>query len=65
MDHPPHAALDGRDRCRAIGIAFGDFLARVASAGAACVRFLRNCSALARFFGMLFAMRSLSSKVRA
>jgi hypothetical protein len=45
-------------------MAFGDFLAAVARADAACARFLRNCSALARFFGMLFAMRSLSSQVR-
>ena len=30
-----------------------------ASTDAACARFLRNCSAVARFFGILFAMRSL------
>ena len=40
-------------------------MAAAARAGAAWRRFLRNCSALACFFGMLFAMRSLSRKVAA
>ena len=62
--NPPHAALDGRRGRVGIVDGFGDFLAPWANADAACVRFRRNCSALARFFGMLFAMRSLSSKVR-
>lgn len=55
----PARPTDGRDRRADTTIGRGGTLAAVSHTPAACARFLRNCSALACFFGMLFAMLSL------